>query len=126
MSSKRILAGGCFNLIHRGHLYFLKEAKKLGNELIVVLAHDKNNKKPYAVPAKIRKKELERLGIANKVLIGNFNDKTKLVRELKPNVIALGYDQDLPLGLDEFKHVRIKKLDGYSTALNRNPPGSEA
>lgn len=115
MQKKKVLVGGCFNKIHPGHFYFLKESKKLGNELIVVLTHDKNNKKPYAISVKERKKALESLNIADEILIGLPKDKTKIVKKVKPNIIALGYDQKLPSGLDNFKYVRIKKLADYST-----------
>ena len=52
---KTVLCGGCFNKIHEGHVYFLNEAKKLGNFLVVVVANDRLNKKKYgarALPAK--------------------------------------------------------------------------
>jgi len=110
MPKKKVLVGGCFNKIHPGHIYFLEESKKLGDELIVVLTHDKNNKKLYNSSAKERKKLLESLSIADKILIGDIKDKTKIVKKVKPNIIALGYDQKLPSGLDNFKYFRIKKL----------------
>lgn len=117
MPNKRILAGGCFNSIHPGHIYFLKEAKKIGDKLIVILANDKNNRKSYAVPAKERKRMMESLNLADKVLIGNSKDKTKIVKKIKPNIIVLGYDQEMPDGLENFEYVRIKKLSNYSTKL---------
>jgi len=117
MPTKKILAGGCFNSIHPGHIYFLKEAKKIGDKLIVILTNDKNNKKPYAVPAKERKRMLESLNLADKVLIGSPKDKTKIVKKIKPDIIVLGYDQEMPDGLESFEHVRIKKLSNYSTKL---------
>lgn len=113
--TKKILVGGCFNSIHPGHIYFLKEAKKLAGKLIVVLTNDKNNKKPYAIPAKERKRLLESLNIADEILIGEPDDKTKIIKKVKPDIIALGYDQKLPDGLENFKFVRIKKLVNYST-----------
>ena len=109
-------------MIHPGHVYFLKEAKKLGDELIVVLANDKNNKKPYAVSANKRKKALESLNVADKVLIGDSQDKTKIVKKVKPSIIALGYDQELPNGLENFKYIRIKKLSNYSTSSKKKLP----
>ena len=120
MQTKKVLVGGCFNSIHPGHIHFLKEAKKLGDELIVILTNDKNNKKPYAISAEKRKKTLESLNIANKVLIGDPENKTRIVGEVKPSTIALGYDQKLPDGLENFKNVRIEKLSDYSTSLRRN------
>jgi len=120
MQTKKVLVGGCFNSIHPGHIYFLKEAKKLGDELIIILANDNNNKKPYAVSAKKRKKALESLNIADKVLIGDHENKTRIVKEVKPSIIALGYDQKLFDGLESFKNVRMEKLSNYSTSLRRN------
>lgn len=117
--AKKVLAGGCFNSIHPGHIYFLKEAKKLGDELIVVLANDKNNKKPYAVLAKERKKLLESLHIANKILIGDPKDKTKIIKKIKPDIIALGYDQKIPEGLKNFKYIRIKKTWGLLHQISK-------
>lgn len=113
--AKKILVGGCFNSIHPGHIYFLKEAKKLAGKLIVVLTNDKNNKKPYAIPAKERKRLLESLNIADEILIGDPGDKTKIVKKVKPDIIALGHDQKLPEGLEGFKYIRIKRLGNYST-----------
>ncbi len=119
MLKKRVLVGGCFNSIHLGHIYFLKESKKLGDELFVVLAHDKNNKKLYSVLAEKRKKLLEALNIADKVFIGNPNNKTSVIEKIKPDIIALGYDQELPEGLNKLKYVRIKKLANHSTKLQK-------
>lgn len=115
MKKVKVLAGGCFNIIHPGHIYFLKKAKKLGDWLIVILANDKNNKKPYALLVEERKKALKALNIIDEILIGDNQDKTKIAKKINPDVIALGYDQKLPDGLKEFKCVRIKKLGNYST-----------
>jgi FAD synthetase len=115
MLIKKVLVGGCFNSIHPGHIYFLKEAKKFGDKLIIVLANDKNNKKPYVIPAWERKKKMEALNIADQVLIGDPKDKTKIVKEIKPDIIALGYDQKIPKDLGDLEVVRIKKLGNYST-----------
>ena len=115
---KKVLVGGSFNAIHPGHVYFLNEAKKLGDELIVVLANDKNNRKSYAVSASKRKKLLKSLGIADKILIGDSKDKTKIIKKIKPDLVVLGYDQDTPKGLEGFKVVRINKLGDYSTRSN--------
>ena len=111
---KKVLAGGCFNKIHKGHIYFLNKTKELGY-LIVVLTNDKNNKKPYAIKATKRKKNLEKLKIADKIVIGHANDYSKIVKREKPQIIALGYDQKLPKGI-KVKTVRIKKFGRYKTS----------
>jgi FAD synthetase len=118
---KKVLAGGCFNLIHPGHKYFLKKAKKLGNFLVVVLTNDANNRKPYAVPAEQRKTALERLAIADKVLVGETDDFTAVLRKFRPDIIALGHDQELIEATKKeaekmkIRVVRIGKFGDYST-----------
>jgi len=37
----RVVTGGVFDILHVGHIHFLKQAKELGDELIVIVAHDK-------------------------------------------------------------------------------------
>ena len=121
MKKIKVLAGGCFNKIHPGHLYFLIKAKALGDYLVVVLAHDRNNKKPYAIPAKERKKKLHELRIADKIIIGHPTDFLETVKKVKPDIIALGYDQKLDKEMRKkikklkIKIVRINKLGNYST-----------
>lgn len=109
----KILVGGCFNKIHKGHIYFLNKAK-LGY-LVVVLANDKNNRKPYAIKATKRKSNLAKLKIADKIVIGDTNDFSKIVKKEKPDLIALGYDQELPDGVKGIKVKRVRKYRNYST-----------
>jgi len=113
---KKVLVGGVFSVIHPGHLYLLKKAKSLGNYLIVVVANDKNVKKGYSIPAEKRKDQLEKLGFIDNVIIGDENDKSKIVKEEKPDIIALGYDQKLEIKKpDNCMIIRIKKEGDYST-----------
>lgn len=110
----KVLCGGCFNEIHKGHVYFLKKAKSLGDYLIVILAHDKTNRKKYgrnAILAKIRKKNLEKLRIADKVVVGSYPaNYKKMIKRLKPDIVALGHDQNIELGMTGLRIVRIPKL----------------
>ncbi|MFA4820272.1 MAG: adenylyltransferase/cytidyltransferase family protein [Candidatus Aenigmatarchaeota archaeon] len=117
---KIILTGGKFNKIHPGHVWLLKNAKKLGY-LVVVLANDKHNKKPYAVNSRKRKAALEKLGIADKIIIGSPKSFVLVLKKYKPNVIVLGYDQKLPEGTEDYvkknkiKLVKFKCYRSYST-----------
>ena len=116
----KVLAGGCFNKIHPGHIYFLKKAKSFGY-LTVVIANDINNKKIYAIPAKKRKHLLRSLGIADKIITGHPTDFMKTVKKVRPDIIVLGYDQKLDKGLKEklskrIKIKRIKKYGSYSSS----------
>ena len=102
---KTVLIGGKFNHIHPGHIWLLKKAKKLG-KLVVVIAHDSHNKREYALSAKQRKKNLEALKIADKVVIGSPTSFFGVVKRYKPYVIVLGYDQKMPPGVEPY----VKKL----------------
>lgn len=112
MKKVKIICGGGFNRLHIGHEFFLKGARKLGDELVVMISHDNLNKKKLgkeAILASQRKKAVENLGIADKVLIGDPKDRMKIVREEKPDVIALGYDQKMP-ELENVKGIKIVRI----------------
>ncbi len=85
----------------------LKEARSLGDELVVVLSSDSHNKKPTAVPAQIRLKWLKDLEIADSIRVGEENSFAKSLLEEKPDILALGYDQKLP---DEETERLVKTL----------------
>lgn len=91
-----VFAAGCFNRVHEAHLRLLREARALGDELVVVLSNDAHNKKPTAVPAVQRKKTLESFGVADRVLIGRADSFAASLREVSPQILVLGYDQKLP------------------------------
>jgi len=91
-----VFTAGCFNRIHKAHYELLLRAKALGNRLVVGLSHDANNRKPYAVPAVIRRARLESLGIADEVVVGEPDRFCGTLQRIDPQIIVLGYDQRLP------------------------------
>lgn len=118
---KIVLIGGKFNTIHKGHLWFLKKAKALGDGLVVVLANDVHNKRPYALPAAKRKKLLAATKIPDRIVVGDRKNYFKVIGKFRPAVIVLGYDQKLPprtrsriknLGI---KIVKLRKHGNYSS-----------
>ncbi|MFH1445467.1 MAG: adenylyltransferase/cytidyltransferase family protein [Nanoarchaeota archaeon] len=118
---KKVIVGGVFNVVHPGHLWFLKKAKSFGNYLIVVVAHDKTvlkNKKYLLFPAKDRKKVLEALDFVDKAVIGDKDDMFKIVKKENPSVIVLGYDQKIDRNKigKKTRLVKLKKkYKDYST-----------
>ena len=116
-----VLCGGCFNTVHEGHIYFLEQAKSLGDKLVTIIANDTHNLKPYARPDTVRAKGVRALKIADKVVIGKPRGFLSSVLKVKPNIIALGYDQTLPADvaakLDKLgvKVRRLKRYKGLST-----------
>ena len=96
-SSKIVLAGGVFDIIHPGHINTLNAAKKLGDVLVVVVATDKTaikmKKRTPLHNAQLRQELVSSLNMVDLCIIGNDEDIFKTVDLVKPQVIALGYDQ---------------------------------
>jgi FAD synthetase len=92
----RVMATGVFDLLHPGHVYFLTEARKLGDELVVVVARDKTARRlkhePY-VPEHIRREMVEALKPVDRAVLGSTTDIYETVVRERPSIIALGYDQ---------------------------------
>jgi FAD synthetase len=118
----RVLATGTFEIIHPGHLLYLEEAKKLGDELVVIVSRGVNVKhKPKpTIPEEQRLKIVSALKIVDKAILGSEDDMFEPLYELKPDIIALGYNQNFDeeelseaLSSHEIdaKVVRIKKFD---------------
>ncbi len=118
------MASGVFDLIHLGHVHYLEEAKRLGDELVVVVARDstvRREKHEPITPEEFRRHLVESLKPVDRAVLGGEGDIYKIVEELKPDIIALGYDQyhdaeriERELkerGLD-VKVVRLTELDG--------------
>jgi FAD synthetase len=127
---KKVLVGGTFAMVHPGHMFFLKKARSLGNCLVVVVAHEKTvleSKGKRVSPAAERAKALRKLDVVDRVRLGRASNKLKIAEEEKPDIIALGFDQEADekdlrkelrkRGL-ECRVVRIKaSLPGYSTSM---------
>lgn len=105
---RRVVATGTFDILHPGHIRFLEEAKKLGDELIVIVAREKNVKhKPKPViPEEQRRRVVEAIKFVDKAILGDENDIFKPIMELKPDVIVLGYDQHFS---EEWLREELKK-----------------
>jgi len=92
----RVMATGVFDILHPGHLHFLEEARKLGDELVVVVATDKtvrDRKHEPITPQDMRLKMIESLRQVDRAILGREGNMFEVVKELEPDVIALGHDQ---------------------------------
>lgn len=96
-SLKVVLAGGVFDIIHPGHIYTLNAARALGDVLVVVVATDSTAirmKKRKPLHTQDQRQELvNSLTMVDLCLIGQEDDIFKTVNRVRPQIIALGYDQ---------------------------------
>ncbi|WP_268541624.1 FAD synthase [Candidatus Nitrosotenuis cloacae] len=92
-----VLAGGVFDIIHPGHIHTLNAAKALGDVLVVVVATDntaiKMKKRKPLHSETLRQELINHLSMVDVCLVGNEGDIFKTVELVKPDIIALGYDQ---------------------------------
>ncbi|MGC9149875.1 MAG: adenylyltransferase/cytidyltransferase family protein [Candidatus Micrarchaeia archaeon] len=122
----KVICFGTFDFFHPGHLFYLKEAKKYGNYLIVVVANDKTvkrvkGKKPYFNQEE-RSQLIKSLRIVDKVIKAkeakSSEEMFKVLKLEKPQIIALGYDQKV----DERKLKEWLKKNGIKSKIVRIKP----
>ena len=122
-----VFTNGCFDIIHRGHICYLNEAKSLGDILFIGLNSDNSVKK---IKGKGRPINSE---IDRKYVLGNlkavdfvevFNEETplELIKQVKPNILVKGGDWKLDeIVGSEFvlgnggNVYNLTFIDGYST-----------
>jgi FAD synthetase len=98
---KVVLASGVFDLLHLGHVRFLEEAKQAGGEnakLVVIIARDSTVEKTKGKKPIMSEEQrcilVESLKVVDKAILGFEGfDIGEVIDEIKPDIIALGYDQ---------------------------------
>lgn len=124
---KKVMAFGTFDHFHAGHEAYLKQAKALGDMLIVIVARDETVKCIKGKYPDHNERERLRIthisGIADKVVLGEHGDKYEVIRKYAPDVIALGYDQFTftfrleKFLIDEKMNTKIVRLNPYRPAV---------
>jgi FAD synthetase len=94
----KVIAFGAFDVLHEGHEHFLCEARALGDYLVVVVARDSTIEKvkgesPWQSESE-RLARVRALDCVDEAVLGGEGDKHEVLRSIKPEVIALGYDQE--------------------------------
>ena len=111
---KLVLASGTFDLLHLGHVKYLEEAKKAGGrnaKLVVIVARDKTVEKRKGsapvMPEEHRRALVESLKVVDEAILGYEDfDIGAVIEEIKPDVIAVGYDQS---GIEDHVRKAIRK-----------------
>ncbi|AAY80668.1 DUF357 domain-containing protein [Sulfolobus acidocaldarius] len=123
--SKRVFVAGTFDILHPGHIAFLREASKYGR-VYVAVARDKNSEKIKG--RKPINDENQRLEVIKSVkyvydaFLGDEKDFLKSVERVKPNIIVLGPDQkvDEQKLIDDLKNrgVIVEKIVRIPSRIN--------
>ena len=99
MGRKRVVATGVFDLLHLGHIHFLRAARELGDELVVIVANDatvRRMKREPVMPAAVRAEMVAALKPVDQAVVGREGNMLDIVvEEIRPHIIVLGYDQEL-------------------------------
>ena len=113
-----VATGGGFDPLHEGHIRLFKEAKQLGNVLIVMLNSDqqliKKKGKTFYLSQKERKEIIESIKYVDKVIIDPGKDVTceEALKLIKPDILAKGGDRisgSMPeIELSVFKELGCK------------------
>lgn len=126
----RVMAVGVFDLLHAGHLHYLEQAAALGDHLTVIVAHDdtvRMRKHEPITGQDLRRRMVAGLKPVDLAMVGNPPSipMYDVLPVVKPDIIALGYDQEhaetaIRAGLDERGHTDIKlvRVEGLTEDLD--------
>jgi FAD synthetase len=94
-SPTTVVAQGTFDLLHPGHVHYLSDAAAMGTELHVIIARRENvtHKDPPILSNEQRRDMVAALEVVDEARIGHPEDIFVPIRDIEPDVIALGYDQ---------------------------------
>jgi len=124
------MAVGVFDLLHAGHLHYVEQAKRLGDELVVVVAHDDTVRKQKHEPItshELRCRMVSGLKPVDTAMVGNppTSPIFDILDVIQPDIIALGYDQKHSVdaireGLVSHghSHIEVVRVEGLSDDLD--------
>lgn len=123
-----VFTNGCFDIIHRGHVEYLNQAKSLGKYLLVGLNSDESVRKikgegrPINIEAD-RAFVLSNLKCVDAVIVFNEDTPYSLIKAIRPDILVKGGDwkEDKIVGSDVVKNYggkvySLKYIDSYSTS----------
>lgn len=122
MVYKTLLVGGTFDNFHIGHQYFLWNAKQCCESLFVVVARDNTVKRlKQKTPRRSEKQRIQRIReenipACNPLLGRKDGDFLALIKEVNPEAIYLGYDQQIKEQdlIKHFPHIKIFRTKAYA------------
>ena len=102
-----VVAQGTFDILHPGHVHYLREARSMGEQLHVIIARRANvtHKEPPVLPDEQRRTMVAALDPVDRAILGHPEDIFVTIERLRPDVIALGHDQ----------HHRVDRIEAELT-----------
>jgi len=119
----KVITFGNFDIIHPGHIAYLKFAKLQGSKLYTIVATDYFSEK---IKGRVninkedkRKQDIIKLNIADVVLLGSKTNPFESILKIKPDVIVLGYDQKAPINEIKklFPKIKILKAPEFKPSI---------
>lgn len=123
----RVMTQGVFDILHVGHLRYFEKARALGDELVVVVARDKTVERAKHKPVmheEARRELVASLKPVDLAVLGHEDDPFKSVEDLRPDIIAIGYDQTYDPAVIEREcakrgvKVEVVRLGHYDSDLD--------
>ncbi|MBP9821094.1 adenylyltransferase/cytidyltransferase family protein [Candidatus Saccharibacteria bacterium] len=116
--TNNVIVFGSFDPLHQGHLDYFRQARALGDSLTVVVARDSvimANKKPKVhTNQTVRLNAVKNAPNVDKAILGDEPGQYTIINKLKPDIIAIGYDQTIPPAVKNIlKNYKIVKLAPY-------------
>ncbi|MFP4524001.1 MAG: adenylyltransferase/cytidyltransferase family protein [Candidatus Woesearchaeota archaeon] len=122
---KTVMVFGSFDVLHDGHRSLFRQARRLGDRLVVVVARDdtyrslRGQEPLHGEQERLRSVQEESL--VDEALLGERKDVYRVLKRARPDVVALGYDQTsftdgLREKLDSYglKNTRVVRLEPHS------------
>lgn len=123
-----VFTNGVFDVLHRGHVSYLAQAKSLGASLVVALNSDASAKRLGKGPDRPLNNELDRAimmaSLESVDLVTWFDEDTplKIIQEIKPNILVKGGDYNMSqlkegqwIEANGGKAFALSFIEGYST-----------
>lgn len=121
-----VMVFGTFDGLHAGHINFFKQAKKYGENLIIVVARDCNvlkiKNKPPKFNEKVRLLKIKISQVNDKVILGQVKNPYAIIKKEKPDIICLGYDQNsFSQKLDKmFPKIKVIRLKPFKPNIYKS------
>ncbi|MGN1363585.1 MAG: adenylyltransferase/cytidyltransferase family protein [Methanobrevibacter sp.] len=123
-----VMATGTFDILHPGHGLYLQKSKDIGgsdSKLVVVVARDSTVRARKRIPVVGENQRLEMVKMLKPVdeaYLGYEDDKFRIVKEIKPDIITIGADQDFDTGhlekslKEQGINAKVVKITDYRKA----------